>query len=220
MYETIMSLPLFKGTSNDDISSFIEKVPVEFINAEAGDHIISQGEPGTHILFLLDGSVVVNHDLYGGDIIMSQCLSGGSVFMPENLFGLHTECSATVTAHTSCSLMKLKKAEYLSLLGMNRIFLINYLNYLSYKCQIRACVLSEFHQSSIQDFFRSLWYGLGERRAIYTEFRANVSSLQIITGAGREQILRQINEIVDSAEYLCTLHDNTVILRLDGRPEQ
>ena len=86
MYEIIMSLPLFKGTSKQQVSCFLEQTNIEFIKYNEGDTIVSAGEPCTHIKYIISGNALLSTTLHDGNVSFSQILDPYSVIMPEYLF--------------------------------------------------------------------------------------------------------------------------------------
>ena len=72
MYETIMSLPLFKGISRQQVSTFLEKTHVQFINYNPGERIVSVGDACTHIRYIISGEVVVTSNNYSGNLVIEE----------------------------------------------------------------------------------------------------------------------------------------------------
>ena len=135
MYETIMSLPLFKGISRQQVSTFLEKTHVQFINYNPGERIVSVGDACTHIRYIISGDVVVTSNNYSGNLVIEEKRSTGTVLAPEYLFGMDRSYPFDVVAAGNVSVMQFSKEQYLALLQSDSIYMINYLNYLSYHSQ-------------------------------------------------------------------------------------
>ena len=58
-----------------------------------------------------------------------------NVFFPECLYGLNTSYSYNIKAHGPCGTLRLRKADYLSMVKSDEVFLFNILNFLSRNSQ-------------------------------------------------------------------------------------
>ena len=57
MYETLMNIPLFKGVSHDQISSFVEKTPLHFHTFNDGELVMGRNDLCSNVVCLLTGSL-------------------------------------------------------------------------------------------------------------------------------------------------------------------
>lgn len=135
MFETLMSLPLFKGASHEQISLFVEKTHLFFKNYNPGENIISCHEECSRLQCLLSGSMEVVYPLFSGNILLHETVGAGRFLGVERLFGLDNNFNMTVRAVERCGTMEFSKNQYLSLLQSNQIFLMNCLNYISRHAQ-------------------------------------------------------------------------------------
>lgn len=135
MYETIMSLPLFKGVSKELVSSFLEKTHIQFVNYTDGDIIINKGDDCRSIKFIISGDVKIISSNFAGSMIVEELRTSGSVFSPEHLFGMDTTYPYDAVAVGNVSIMQFSKEQYVNLLHSDSIYMLNFLNYLSYHSQ-------------------------------------------------------------------------------------
>jgi len=166
MYETIQGLPLFKGTTTAQISLFLEKTNVEFLKYRPSDVLVKSGEQCSHIRFLIAGKVKSKLKVAGGAATLCSIHGEGAVFCPSRLFGLYTEYDHEVTALTGVSLMQVRKDQYFQLIQTEPIFLLNYINYLSYKAQQPQRGLMEMSRVSLGGWLQALSSGLLDRHAL------------------------------------------------------
>ena len=61
--------------------------------------------------------------------------TAGAVLAPEHLFGMETKYPFDVVADGNVSIMQFSKEQYMNLLQTDTIYMLNYLNYLSYHSQ-------------------------------------------------------------------------------------
>ncbi len=210
MYETLMSLPLFNGVSAEKLSLSLEKIPLEFSRIAKGDALAHEGDACEALQFLLKGEAIVRRRLFSGSLIMEQRVGAGSVFMPENLFGLYTDYNADIVAYTAASVMSISKHKYLEMLGMDRVYQVNLLNYLSYKCQVRSMHLANCLSDRLMDFCKRMWHGIGDRRAVSTTFQAEMETFVKLTGLDMQSIQRQIVNLTNAGYASSTTDGNTL----------
>lgn len=135
MYTTIMDLPLFKGISREQVSSFLEKTNLSFEKYSEGDEIVREGKGVSTLKFIISGSFKADTDFFNGRLKISSTFDAPFVLGVENLFGLDRTYSETITAVGNVSVMAFSKEKYIRLLNTDNIYLINYCNYLSMNVQ-------------------------------------------------------------------------------------
>ncbi|MDE7414271.1 MAG: cyclic nucleotide-binding domain-containing protein [Muribaculaceae bacterium] len=135
MYQTIMDLPLFKGVGEEHISTFLEKTRIEFKKYAAGEKIVNEGEEVKKLKFLLKGKIRLEFTTRNGEVTVSSLYEGHDVIGATRLFGIHPYYDGTITAETETSVMEFSKEKYLSLLGSDPIYILNFANLLSLYAQ-------------------------------------------------------------------------------------
>ncbi|MCM1320468.1 MAG: cyclic nucleotide-binding domain-containing protein [Muribaculaceae bacterium] len=221
MIQTLMQLPLFHGVSYELMHEAIEHLILDFSQYEAGYHLIKTGDPCAELSVIIEGEARVVRSMCGGKMLMSQRVGAGTMLMADRLMGLYTNYDADVYAGSRLSLMKIGKQDFLRLLGSHQIFLYNYLNYLSFKAQIRAGVIvTDTDSDKLQALLRKLWIGLGERRALSTTYNTHIEFLSAHTGMEREQLLHRMAELIKTDNADLRLSDNgSLRLTLFTRPD-
>lgn len=137
MFETLMSLPMFKGVSRDQISSFVEKTNLLFRTYQPGERIVTERDNCRSVKCLISGEMEVVHPLFAGRLVVRERVGSGRFIGLDRLFGLNLHFNFTAHAVTKCGTMEFSKAHYMALLQSNQIYLMNCLNYLSL-CSQRA----------------------------------------------------------------------------------
>ena len=163
MYETIMELPLFKGIGEEQLSLMLEKTSVEFLKFEEGE-IISQSDSNVNgIDFILNGRVRQTYRLVNFPIEIDEILGKNSVIGALNLFGMNTTYSSDITALGKVSMMRIGKVQYMNILQSDRIYMLNYLNYLAAAAQKSQGILLESKSFSINRTLEILAYSIVSR---------------------------------------------------------
>lgn len=135
MFDTLLELPLFKGVSRELMSDLAGRMKFHFVKYEAGATIINEGEACDAMRFIVAGDACVRFAGYDGKFAVEQTISGPDLITPDYLFGLTTTYPCSVTALTTVSTLQFSKADYLNILHADRVFLLNFLNYLSMDAQ-------------------------------------------------------------------------------------
>ncbi len=135
MYEMIMDLPLFKGVSKDQVSLFLEKTHIGFKNYSVGEILAEMGEPVNMVRFVISGDISLIHPLDGVGITIEERSGFGKVLGADRLFGMATGYPYNAVAKTKTSIMEFSKAQYVNLLHSDRIYMLNFFNYLSLRAQ-------------------------------------------------------------------------------------
>lgn len=150
MYEMIMDLPLFKGVSKNQVSSFLEKTNVGFCNYQSGDVVIGVGDEVAMVKFVISGSVRIIHKLESLPIVIEETCDVGTVLGAERLFGISTGYAYEVVASGKLSIMQFSKEQYLNLLHSDRIYMLNFFNYLSLRAQRPVDALSQYSRGDLR----------------------------------------------------------------------
>lgn len=135
MFDTLLKLPLFQGVSLSCMAETVGRVKFHFIRFDANAEIFRSGDTCSKLTFILSGKVRIAFPADGHLPEVSLTLSAPDVIMPEFLFGRHTHYPCTVTAVSEVSIMQIDKTEYMKLLALDSVFVINILNYLSSNAQ-------------------------------------------------------------------------------------
>lgn len=135
MYEMLMDLPLFKGVGKDQISYFLEKTNIDFLNYPDSATVVDSGDPVKMIKFVISGRVRIIHPLDSASISVEEIAGFGRVLGAERLFGITTGYPYRVEALGKTSVMEFSKEQYVNLLHSDRIYILNFFNYLSLRAQ-------------------------------------------------------------------------------------
>ena len=131
MFDTLKTLPLFKGVSDDQMSEVVGKTRFHFFKYLPDTEFIREGDPCTAFNFILDGAVKIS--VFNSDkrFKVTQVLRAPDVIFPDFMFGRYTDCPGNVTSVETTKILQVSKSDYLNILSQDSVFLINYLNMLS-----------------------------------------------------------------------------------------
>lgn len=222
MYETIMSLPLFHGVGSEQVSRFLEKTHLKFSYFRAGDVVVEKGSSCTSLKFIISGEARIDHCYAGTDICISETVPAGTVFGADRLFGLHTEFMAEAVALTDLCLMEFGKEQYMELLKTDRIYMMNFLNYLSVRSQRPAYAIEKYGTGNFISVL-AVWLTLfTDSRSESVILRGSVGALSSATSIPGTRIRRDIARMVNrgiATKKGDTLYLNSRRSLLDTVPE-
>lgn len=135
MFELLMQLPIFCGVSRQRMQEVVGKAKFHFLKYPAGETIIRAGEPCTHINFIISGRARAVTSNESGRFAIEQTLNAPILIAPEFLFGRRTSFPYTLTAIDDTSLLKISKADFMTIIYSDRVFMLNFLNTLSVSAQ-------------------------------------------------------------------------------------
>lgn len=196
MIEKIRELPLFKGISPESIQLILEKLPLHFHNAEAGETVIRKGEQIEVLSFVISGSLKVEGEIERGRITVCQWVGEGCMLFPDFLFGYERRAPMSVVAAEKCGLLCVSKQLLVELISADRYCLVNLLNDLSYKAQARL----QFGEDAADNeplarLLRHILVNLTYRRARRIEIVAKDYDLQAILGIGPGELAESLERL-------------------------
>lgn len=165
MYETIMELPLFKGIGEEQLSLMLEKTSVEFLKFEEGDIIAEAKEKVKAIDFILGGRVRQTYKLDNYALGIDEILGKGAVIGALHIFGMETTYTSDSLALNRVSLMRITKKDYMNIIKSDKIYLLNFVNYLSAASQKTSSIMRQVKGPSIRRSLEILAFTFVSRRA-------------------------------------------------------
>ena len=210
MYDTILSLPLFKGVSHDQLSEFLLKTNVDFIKYQAGEIFCRPGEECDEVRIIVSGTARLSMQTHSENLLITEICGNGRVLGAERLFGLNTHCRGTGTALEPVSILHFSKEQYIEALQSQRIFLINYLNYLAARAQRASDILQEGNSASLANIIYIWILALTDANAIGYEVNCTPDNLSELTNIPEKELLKQINEM--KASGIVTQSGDTIFV--------
>ena len=139
-----MDLPLFKGVSKALVSQFLEKTNVEFLNYESDETIIEEGDEVTMVRFVVSGGIRISYAISSLPITVNETCGPGTVLGVDRLYGISTGYPYRGSAVGKTSIMQFSKEQYVNLLQTDRIYLLNFFNFLSLRGQRPIEMIKEY----------------------------------------------------------------------------
>ncbi len=135
MYNILSNSPVFRGLSSDKISELLQNTHFQVKKYNSNEIVSFVDEKCEHLFIIIEGRVtgeMVDSSLKTlkiEEILPPRPLAPAFIFGEENYFPV------TIKADINSVILKIEKNDFLKLLQLNEIILINYLNLISNKAQ-------------------------------------------------------------------------------------
>lgn len=197
MYQQLMQLPLFQGVSSDRITALVEKLPFHFLKFRNGEQIFAAGDQCTHVRFIVSGQVRLETQFDNLRVSLLQTLTTPHVLAAEYLFGRETSYPYTAVADGPCGILQLRKSDYIKMLGADKVFLFNILNYLSSGSQRSMSSILATKDGSITERLAMLVDALSIAGAADVTLRFKQKDLCALLGTQRTTFIASLDKLSD-----------------------
>ncbi len=197
MYQQLMQLPLFQGVSSDRITALVEKLPFHFLKFRNGEQIFAAGDQCTHMRFIVSGQVRLETPFDCLRVSLLQTLPSPHVLAAEYLFGRETTYPYSAVADGPCGILQLRKSDYVTMLGSDKVFLFNILNYLSSGSQRNSSSYVAIKENSVIDRLAMMMDSLVIAGATDVVLRFKQKDLCTLLGTQRTTLISSLDKLVD-----------------------
>ena len=212
MYQQMMQLPLFQGVSTEKITALVEKLPFHFLKFRNGEQIFAAGDPCTHIKFIVSGQVRLEMPCNELRVSLLQTLSTPHVLAAEYLFGRETVYPYTAIAQGGCGILQLRKSDYIKMVGSDKVFLFNILNYLSSGSQHSISASLSIRDGSVAERLAMFVDSLVVNGATDVMLKFKQKDLCTLLGTQRTTLVATLDKL---AEQEIIEYDSNVLRVLD-----
>jgi CRP/FNR family transcriptional regulator, dissimilatory nitrate respiration regulator len=134
-YTQLSKSSLFKGLIEREIEAIISEVPYRIKKFQAGSLISQSGEPVNSLMVVLNGIVKGEMVDYAGRVIKIEDIPAPGALASAFMFGNRNRFPVNVIAVSDGELLLIKKSDFLKLLMINDIILVNFLDMISNRSQ-------------------------------------------------------------------------------------
>ena len=134
-YPLLSSAPLFKGISSDEIQKTLDNIPHNVKKFQAASVICLSGEHINSLMVVISGVVKGEMVDYAGHVIKIEDIPAPGALAPAFIFGNRNSFPVNVIAVSPVELLLIGKSDFLKLLMMNDIILVNFLDMISNRSQ-------------------------------------------------------------------------------------
>jgi CRP-like cAMP-binding protein len=131
MYEVLKQSPLFKGITIDEVGVLINAESHVLREYDKGQTIVWRGDRCDNLMIVLSGCVRGEMSDYSGKVLKIEDMRPPQALAPAFLFGENNDFPVNVVAAEFSSILILPRTSVLAIMQKNRIFLTNFLNFMS-----------------------------------------------------------------------------------------
>lgn len=204
LYDQLLQFPLFQGMSRDDLAHVAGHTRFDFLKQAPQRVIVSDGEPCTHLYFLLSGTITVETEAADHGYTVSEQLAAPYILQPEAVFGYHQRFTHTFRSLDGVSMLRLDRQEVVRLSEQLLVFRINLLNL--FATQTQKLLRQQWQrppESLTERVVRFLASHCIQPTGVKT-FHILMNRLAAEVGDSRLDVSRVLNRLQD--EGLLTLH--------------
>lgn len=195
IYETILSLPVFKGVSFERISEVAGSSRLAFEKYTPGQVVIEAKDVCESMKFIIDGSVRVTITNSNGRFAVSQTLRAPSSMGARFLFGKKTIYPGSAVALENTSIMEMNKNDFVRLLHLDDVFLFNYLNELATYSQQGVHGVMSFTSGTLEERLAFWILSLTQRDGQDICLTCKQRDLYSVFGVQRSSFLHTMEEM-------------------------
>lgn len=129
LYESLATLPLFRGISAQELASIADKVHLRWLNIVSDQPFIQADEPCQHIAYLTEGEMTKTTSYDNATYTVTERIKGPCIIEPEQLYGLTCAYQSNYRTVTTCKLLLISKQDIRDTLMNIPIWRINLLNH-------------------------------------------------------------------------------------------
>lgn len=213
MYESLMTLPLFKGISYKRVSEMVGNTRLAFFKYLAGQEIFSAGAKCDRIKFVFAGSVRLTMTSSSERVTISQTLKAPAIIQPDYLFGRNTHYPVSAVAVDTVSIIEIDKASLLNLLREDEIILFNYLNILSTDAQKSTDGMMAVISGSIEERIAFWIISMTQMGSEDIVLKARARDLYTVFGVARSSFMAALDRMVSMGIIEYTANEIKVLSR-------
>lgn len=196
-YEKVLSLPIFRGVTPEQITQFVEKTHLSFQTFSDAERVISSGLQCRTVKCLMSGSLRIKYPLFEGALTVIHTVEAPACIGIDRLFGLDTRYPFSAQANDSAGMMEFPKAIYMNMLHTNQILMMNYLNYLAYFAQLGPMSLRDVSKMSVKEIIGMILQLTTRRNSSNIELKIHGSSLYQLFGDGSERVKPELDALIE-----------------------
>ena len=197
MFERLMTLPLFRGVTQERMAEIVGMARFHFLKYLPGGEFIKAGDSCTHLKFILSGSARITTSNADGRFKVSQTLMAPDVICPDFLFGRATTYPCTAVAIDTANILQVEKSDYLRILTSDAVFMFNYLNHLATNAQKTVDGVLSITMGNIEERI-ALWVVcLTQPSAVDITLEARQRDLCTVFGVQRNSFVAALQGMAD-----------------------
>ena len=194
--DLISQSPIFRGISEEELSSLFGQVHYQVKSYQKNDLIVSGGDICDRLLIVQKGSVKAEMTDYSGKTIKIEDIEAPRPLATAFLFGKENRFPVTVSANNPVEIISIQKEEFIKMLQLNSLILNNYLNAISTRAQFLSEKLKFFSFKTIRQKIAHFLLEKAGDRLLTIELQQSQEQLAEMFGVARPSLARALGEMI------------------------
>jgi|WetSurMetagenome_2_1015567.scaffolds.fasta_scaffold297865_2 CRP/FNR family transcriptional regulator, dissimilatory nitrate respiration regulator len=135
MYQVLMSSPLFRGISGDELTTLFQSINHYFKQFRSGELLAQAGENVDKAMLLVSGRLQGEMVDFAGNSLKIEELDPPQMVAAAFLFGPQSRFPVYLSAITDGKILVIPKKDFISMLTLEPRVMVNYINIVSGKAQ-------------------------------------------------------------------------------------
>lgn len=206
---------IFKGLSEGEIGGIISKIPYRIKKFQAGYLISQSGDPVNSLMIVIQGIVKGEMIDFTGRVIKIEDIPAPGVIASAFMFGRRNKFPVNVVSVVDSELLVIERAEFLKLLMINDMILINFLDLISNRTQFLSEKIKFLNFKTIKSkLAHYILMKAGDDRSLVI-LDLTQSALADIFGVARPSVARALGDLEEEG-YIIAKGKNIKILDKNG----
>lgn len=151
MFERLLLLPLFHGLNFRDMSEIMSHVKLDFINYQAGDEIVMQGDSCRKIIYVINGKIATEYRDPYERFTYYENHEKLDIIEPYNLFGMQLKYSRTYSFLTDGTTLSVDKQVFVNTILNHSMVRSNILNLVCNKYQKTLAIATQQPDGTVME---------------------------------------------------------------------
>lgn len=194
MYNTLLELPFFQGLCNEDLTSILEKVSLNFKDYKENQVIAQKGSQANQLIFIMEGRIKKETCTLNNQLIVEEIIRPPYVIEPQSLFGWSTTLFSKYTTDTPIKALIISKEALRNELLNYEVFKLNFLNYICYYNQKLNLLQWDLDAQDKEEQLISIFWNLSDRNCIKQTIKVKMTNLANFISTTRLNVSKILNK--------------------------
>lgn len=194
MYDTLLVLPFFQGLCNEDLTSILEKVSLNFKDYKENQVIVKKGNPANQLIFIMEGRIRKETQTLNNKLVLEEIIRPPYVIEPQSLFGWSTTLFSEYTTDSPIKALIISKEALRNELLNYEVFKLNFLNYICFYNQKLNLLQWDLDAQSKEEQLISIFWNLSDRNCIKQTIKVKMTDLAHFINTTRLNVSKILNK--------------------------
>lgn len=194
MYDTLLELPFFQGLCNEDLTSILEKVSLNFKDYKENQVIVKKGNPANQLIFIMEGRIRKETQTLNNKLVLEEIIRPPYVIEPQSLFGWSTTLFSEYTTDSPIKALIISKEALRNELLNYEVFKLNFLNYICFYNQKLNLLQWDLDAQSKEEQLISIFWNLSDRNCIKQTIKVKMTDLAHFINTTRLNVSKILNK--------------------------